>query len=232
MIKNISILALVLSLGLLFSFGNVYAQENTPVQPQETVEQADTVEGTNAVDPATDASATAGEEEEILDPADRLAAHPGLPTIPPQFNGSGLPSYYEPSPVDLNEMPSLFFTKWEHDLLIEARLGSTTRPVNPGDPGEMEVFALPGDTTGVAGAPTEVELGGILYVSPSDWTIWLNGARVTPTAIPSMIMDIKVFKSHIDMEWLDRGSNQIYPIRLRAHQKFNLESRMFLPAGG
>jgi hypothetical protein len=191
-----------------------------------------TVQKSSAQDVAVDAvpSEVAKEATPV-----ETAALPETPTvsIPEQVNASTLPSYYEPSPVDLNEIPSLFFTKWEHDLLIEARLGATTRPVVDGeDPQDTEIFALPDDPAAIAGAPGEVELGGILYVSPSDWVIWLNGARVTPTAIPTVIMDIKVFKDHVDMEWLDRATNQIYPIRLRAHQKFNLQSRMFLPAGG
>jgi hypothetical protein len=191
-----------------------------------------TVQKSSAQDVAVDA--VPSEVAEEATPVE-TAALPETPTvsIPEQVNASTLPSYYEPSPVDLNEIPSLFFTKWEHDLLIEARLGATTRPVVDGeDPQDTEIFALPDDPAAIAGAPGEVELGGILYVSPSDWVIWLNGARVTPTAIPTVIMDIKVFKDHVDMEWLDRATNQIYPIRLRAHQKFNLQSRMFLPAGG
>lgn len=137
-------------------------------------------------------------------------------------------------PVDLAGMTSIFFSKWEHSLLIESRLGLKARPVVPGDAGAgVDILLLPTeDPTAPILSPREVSLSGIAYVTDNDWVIWLNGARLTPVAIPANVMDLRVFKNHIDIEWLDRTTNQIYPIRLRTHQKFNLDTRMFLPAGG
>src|SRR5690606_14238951 len=114
-----------------------------------------TVQKSSAQDVAVDAvpSEVAKEATPV-----ETAALPETPTvsIPEQVNASTLPSYYEPSPVDLNEIPSLFFTKWEHDLLIEARHGATTRPVVDGeDPQDTEIFALPDDPAAIAGAPGE-----------------------------------------------------------------------------
>lgn len=122
-------------------------------------------------------------------------------------------NYLKPQ-VDINKMPSLFFNVWEHDLIVDARRGMTT---GLGDEG----IADAGDR--------DISLGGIVYVSGSDWTVWINNTRVTPKAIPAQIMDLKVYKEHVDLEWFDSTTNQIYPIRLRSHQRFNLDTRIFLP---
>lgn len=119
--------------------------------------------------------------------------------------------------VNVNAMPSLFFTVWEHDLILDARRGLNTR--------------MPGSDDGVMAdsGPRDVSLAGIVYVNAGEWTIWLNGWRVSPTAIPDEVMDLKVHKNYIDLEWFDASTNQIFPIRLRPHQRFNLDTRMFLP---
>ncbi|MDD3021315.1 MAG: hypothetical protein PHX61_10135 [Alphaproteobacteria bacterium] len=126
------------------------------------------------------------------------------------------------------QVPSLFFTPAQHALLREARVGFNTRvPTlqdlkdsgDPNDPNYRPPTSL-----------REVTLSGILYNSPDDWTVYLNKARVTPDSIPSEVVDIKVFKDYIELRWFDQISNQIYPVRLRPNQRFNLDARVFLPA--
>lgn len=107
---------------------------------------------------------------------------------------------------------------WEHDLVIDARKGLITRD--------------PVSDDGVAAAeagPRDVSLSGIVYLSRHDWTVWINSMRVSPSAIPEQVMDLRVFKDYIELEWFDETTNQIFPIRLRPHQRFNLDTRMFLP---
>lgn len=125
-------------------------------------------------------------------------------------------AYLRPG-VDVNAMPSLFMSLWEHDLIIDARRGLITR-----DP-------LAGDGVAADVGPRDIALAGIIYRSSGDWTVWLNSMRVSPTAIPRQVMDLKVFKTYIELEWFDDSTNQIFPIRLRPHQRFNLDTRMFLP---
>jgi len=74
-----------------------------------------------------------------------------------------------------------------------------------------------------------VTLGGIVYKGDDDWTIWLNGERVTPSAVPKEVMDLQVYKDYIEVKWLDEYTNSIFPLRLRAHQRFNMDMRIFLP---
>lgn len=125
-------------------------------------------------------------------------------------------TYLNPQ-INVNNMPSLFFSRWEHDLISDARLGLTSSGPVP--------VAIDGSDPGVR----DVSLAGIVYRSSSDWTVWLNSVRVTPDAIPPEVIDIKVYKEYIELEWFDRSKNLIYPIKLRAHQRFNLDTRMFLP---
>lgn len=123
---------------------------------------------------------------------------------------------FQPPVVNVNKMSSLFFTVWEHDLILDARRGLTTR--------------MPGSDDGVTTTgPRDISLGGIVYRSAKEWTIWLNNLRVAPNAIPEEVIDLKVHKDYIEIEWFDSSTNQIFPIRLRAHQRFNLDTRMFLP---
>ena len=122
-----------------------------------------------------------------------------------------------PPKIDVNTMPSLFFSVWEHDLVLDARRGLTTRAPNTDD------------GLGAEAPPRDIALGGIVWHSGKDWTIWLNSVRVSPTAIPDEVLDLKVFKDYVELEWFDESTNQVFPIRLRPHQRFNLDSRIFLP---
>ena len=152
-------------------------------------------------------------------PATTAVAEPDalipVPATPIEKAISEQLSFQKPT-VNVNMMPSLFFTVWEHDLVIDARRGLTTR--------------MPGTDDGVTQTgPRDVALGGIVYRGAKNWVIWLNELQVSPTAIPDEVIDLKVFKDYVELEWFDASTNQIFPIRLRPHQRFNLDTRMFLP---
>jgi hypothetical protein len=127
--------------------------------------------------------------------------------------------------VTPENVPSLLFTAWQHALLQEAKIGFTTRAP---DPGSVD------HDTGQPGAPglREIALGGIAYTGANKWTVWLNKVRITPDAIPEEVLDIKVSRSHVDIKWFDRYTNKIFPIRLRPQERFNLDTRIFLPGDG
>lgn len=125
--------------------------------------------------------------------------------------------------VDLSALHTLFFTLWQHELLQEAKMKFVTRAP---DASELEQ-----DTTGappVKGV-REIGIGGIAWRGVEEWTIWLNGQRITPDAIPKEVMDIRVKKDYVELKWFDSYTNLIFPVRLRPHQRFNLDSRIFLP---
>ncbi len=130
--------------------------------------------------------------------------------------------------IDPNKIPSLFFTYWEHAALLDAkRARGDVRP-----PTEAELRArLPDDGERPRPPPEERELklGGIVYVTGDEWTIWLNKMRITPEAVPPEVLDLEVFEEYIEIKWHDDYTGQIFPIRLRPHQRFNFDMRIFLP---
>lgn len=128
--------------------------------------------------------------------------------------------------VKPQEIGTLVFTLWQHALLQDAKRLFTTRRPTASD------IAAAADGSAVQAKPRgvrELGLNGILYKSKDNWIVWLNGKRMAPDALPREIIDIKVEKDYVDLKWFDVYSNLIYPVRIRPHQRFNLDSRIFLP---
>lgn len=134
------------------------------------------------------------------------------------------------STFSAEKYPSLVFTYWEHVAIQDARnaRGLVRAPTEAELTKDLK-------TTDQAPKPKpppeqrEIRLGGLLYHGKKDWVIWLNDKRVTPDALPVEVLDLNVYKEYIEMKWFDEWSNQIYPIRLRPHQRFNIDTRIFLP---
>lgn len=126
-----------------------------------------------------------------------------------------------------SSIPSLVFTPSQYALLREARIGFNTRAPT------LQELAKAGDPNDPNYRPPasirDIKLGGISFYTPDDWTIWLNNNRVTPDALPAEAIDLRVYKDFIELKWFDVLTNQIYPVRLRTNQKFNIDSRIFLP---
>lgn len=126
----------------------------------------------------------------------------------------------------MDQIGSVFLTSREETVITEARKGLITRA-----PTDME-FDEEQDLDGTVSKPTgprEVSLGGVLYVDANDWVVWINSEKITPKNIPSSVIDIRVSKDYIKLKWFDVQTNQIFPIKLRPHQRFNLDTRIFLP---
>lgn len=129
----------------------------------------------------------------------------------------------EPS-TRVDQIPSLMFTSDEAALIASVRGGVVARP-----PTKSEVNrSQDGEPSRVRG-PRELALGGIIYKSSSDWAVWINGQKITPERIPPEVLDIRVRKDHIRIRWFDSYTNQIFPIKLKPHQRFNIDTRIFLP---
>ena len=144
-----------------------------------------------------------------------------------EFNDSSLEKFEKRIQMrqpdfDLGQIPSLFFTPSEQSLIADARQGFTARPVT-----EQELRAA--ESGKVTIGPREITLAGIVYLSAGDWTIWLNGQKVTPKKLPPEILDIKVKKNSVKLKWYDAYTNQIFPVKLKTHQRFNIDTRIFLP---
>lgn len=131
----------------------------------------------------------------------------------------------EGKPFSPAKIRSLFFTHWQHEALMDAKRSRGN--VRPPTQSELNALGTPGET--IKPENRDIALNGIVFVNDGDWTIWINGMRVTPSAIPREVIDLRVFKEYIEVKWLDDYTNQIFPIRLRTHQRFNLDARIFLP---
>lgn len=155
------------------------------------------------------------------------ATPPHVAESPSQASAVTTPSF--PGGINPNDIPSLLFTYWEHTAIVDAKRSRGL--VRPPTEEELTRDLKNRDGEKVKPPPEErdIRLGGIVYVTSGDWTIWLNDKRVTPKAIPAEVMDLKVSKEYIEMKWFDDYTNQIFPIRLRPHQRFNIDTRIFLP---
>ncbi|QQG35691.1 MAG: hypothetical protein HYS17_09240 [Micavibrio aeruginosavorus] len=133
-------------------------------------------------------------------------------------------------PLDVG---TVVFTLWQHSLLQEAKRLLKVRPVEQGEDLSGTGIGMGGGATGegavVPRGLRELSLSGILFKGKDNWIVWLNGKRLAPDALPKEIMDIKVTEEYVDLKWFDAYSNLIYPVRIRPHQRFNLDSRIFLP---
>lgn len=115
---------------------------------------------------------------------------------------------------------SLFMTPNEITSVLQARQGylapeeayDEDNQYNPVDPG-----------------PRILSLAGIVYVNRNDWTIWLNGERVTPANVPDRVIDLTVKRDRIHMKWLDIKEQRVVVITLRSHQRYDLDSGLMMP---
>lgn len=123
---------------------------------------------------------------------------------------------------------SLLFTQGELDLLKDAEKGLVARPAT-----ETEIKQSEEQTINQAPPPQKgprnITLGGIIYRASNDWVVWINGEKITPKNLPKAILDIRVYKDKVRLKWFDEYTNQVFPIKMRAHQRFNIDSRIFLP---
>ena len=121
-------------------------------------------------------------------------------------------------------IPSVFFTPREQNLIDDARKGVVARSAT-----DSELRQAQEGSVAVPKGPREISVSGILFVDSNDWTVWLNDQKITPEKLPSEIADIEVGRDYVKLKWFDEYTNQIYPIKLRSHQRFNLDTRIFLP---
>lgn len=121
---------------------------------------------------------------------------------------------------------SLFFTPSQQALLRDARAGFKTAL-----PAEEKEEEAPKEDLQQNNAPAirSISLSGIVFITPDEWTIWLNKQRVTAAKLPKEAVDLRVYKDFIELRWHDTQTNKIFPIRLRPNQTFNLDAQTFVP---
>lgn len=203
------LLMIIFGVALLVAAGYSIAQEAVEPVPMGISSPAATGEAVPADAPVVDPAIAPAEAPAAQTPEQAAAVAVGEEAINP------------------NDIPSVLFTYWEHTAIVDAKKAvGSTREVT-----EDEWQNIKDEPLGAKPPPEErdITLGGIVFVTRGDWTIWLNGKRVTPKAIPREVTDLKVFEEYIEMKWYDDYTNQIFPLRLRPHQRFNIDTRIFLP---
>lgn len=93
----------------------------------------------------------------------------------------------------------------------------------PGAEGVQDVEPLPPP------GERELRLSSLVYVDNKNWAVWLNETEIRPGQIPENASNMEVTRHYVDIEWHDPYTNQIFPVRLRPNQRFNLDMRVFLP---
>lgn len=195
------------------------------LQAQESVESEQSALGAEGVVPNVnntiiDSNIVNDQPVSVLDPLAPMQENKALEAAKQEF------LKYFPSDSEPSTARPVLFTIQEYQLIEEARL------VN-----------LPPEQGGAVTAETakqiiergarDLFLSGILFHSSTDWTIWFNKERLTivdnPKELPDEMKDLKVYSDHIEFNWFDAYTNKIYALKMRPHQRFNIDRRIFLP---
>lgn len=120
---------------------------------------------------------------------------------------------------------SIFFSFDELDTILQAAQGNA--PAVDGD--DEDASDETAEQVPVDRGRRVLTLSGVVYQSPQDWTIWLNGERVTPKNIPENVRGLIVQTDHIRLRWLDKAENRIVNVTLRPHQQYNLDLDTIFP---
>lgn len=75
-----------------------------------------------------------------------------------------------------------------------------------------------------------IVLSGILYRAKNNWTVWINGQKVTPDNYLPEIIEIKVENSsYVSLKWYDIGLQEVISITLRPNQVYDITTGILLP---
>lgn len=112
---------------------------------------------------------------------------------------------------------------------IEVALG--LRPASDiGDGVTDEAFDFP-DSAHVWSIE-RVQLSALIYVSPTEWTLWLAGSRVSPGILPPYLSDLRVTPGYVDVSIIQRPGASPIPIRLRPNQTFLVSGQRVIEGNG
>lgn len=141
-----------------------------------------------------------------------VPAVPATAAIPAQTEGTTAPAATDQAAAAApSKQGSLFFTEDELQKIQQAKSG-------------MLVASEAGGPQVADPGPRHLKLSGIVYNSDKDWTIWFNGMRVRPGALPERMLALIVKKDRIGLKWLDRGTNKIINLVLRPHEQYNIDT--------
>jgi hypothetical protein len=130
----------------------------------------------------------------------------------------------------ISELKPLFWMPEELEIINQVKRGVIH--VVPIDESEIQ-GGLIDDTIEMAPKtyliPRDLKLSGLIYNTEDDWSLWINGIKVTPKKKMDEIRHLSVYKDYIEIKWFDAETNRIYPVRMRPYQRFNIDTGRFLP---
>jgi hypothetical protein len=130
-----------------------------------------------------------------------------------------LVSFFCIAPVMANAaQDSLFFTQDELVAISRANRGYVAKKDDVVQKATEDATTAPVDR-----GRRVIKLSGIVYQGPKEWTIWLNGQRVTPKNIPNQVSGLTVDADHILLKWYDTAEQRLVTVTLHPHQKYNLD---------
>lgn len=172
--------------------------------------------GTSAPAAAGTPTTTAAAPAAGVNTAANTGANPG---IVPGVSPSTAPPPETKEDVKKPFVRSLFFTAQELADIKKATKGIVNAGNNLGAPTEKPIPQV-----------RTITLTGVLYKSPDDWLIWLNGHKLNPRTLLQEIVDIEVYKdSSVRLHWFDIGLNGIIDITMRPHEKYDIVTGLLLP---
>ncbi len=75
-----------------------------------------------------------------------------------------------------------------------------------------------------------IKISGVLFRSPKDWAVWINGRKITPDVSLPEIIEIKVkSSSYLHLKWYDVGLNKVISITMRPNQTYDITTGILLP---
>ena len=146
-------------------------------------------------------------------------------------DATGAPVAQSPQPVAIALTPEEKLASFEGSFFFNAdEISSIQRAKqqSPSDLGGNTVEKAPEDDVlqqVIQMIPPNrvINLSGVYYRSSKDWTVWMNGKKVTPKNLLPEIVDIKVdSSSHVRLRWYDNGLNKVIPVTLMPHQTYNI----------
>lgn len=120
------------------------------------------------------------------------------------------------SDTSKNKPESLFFTNNQLIAIARANQGflAPSEAIDPNNQSDNPIDM----------GPRTVSLAGIVFNSKADWTVWINGERITPTTVPDRIMGITVKKDTVRLRWMDIANQRIVNFSLKPNQTYLLDS--------
>jgi hypothetical protein len=137
--------------------------------------------------------------------------------------------------IDVRNLAPMFWTPQEIQIIEQIKKGIV--PIEPIDEqsildnseGDSNVSNANQEADMLYYAPRQITLNGVVYKSKDDWVIWLNGLRITPKSEFDPLKSISVAEGNVQLKWYDALTDQIFPIKLKPHQKFDFDIKAFLP---